>query len=211
MRPYVKICGLTRLEDALLAASLGADALGFVFAPSKRQVDVARVRAITAALPAGVCKVGVFGPAALDEIAEAASACGLDTVQLHGKPDASLCDGLRERFTVVQALGVDADIPALQERLAAIAPHVDRLLLDTASATQLGGTGRAFEWGVLAVLNSPVPVMVAGGLKPENVGELVRAHAPWGLDVASGVESAPGVKDAERLRAFFAALGRPAL
>ncbi|HEY9724705.1 MAG TPA: phosphoribosylanthranilate isomerase [Oscillatoriaceae cyanobacterium] len=206
MRPRIKICGLTRLEDAALAASLGAFALGFVFAPSKRQVDPSRVRAITAALPPNVSKVGVFGPDARASVARIAEECGLDTVQLHGTPDPELCDSLRGRFTVVQAIGVDGDRQALQSRVTAIAPHVDRLLLDTASTRLLGGTGRTFEWEVLAQLDCRVPLIVAGGLDATNVGELVRRHAPWGVDVASGVEATPGIKDAERLRAFFAAL-----
>lgn len=207
MRPRVKICGLTRLEDARLAAALGADALGFVFAPSKRQVTSEAVAAITASLPPWVSRVGVFGPEERESAGAIAKACRLDTLQLHGEPDPAFLERLRWRFTLVQAIGVgEDDLAGLQAQVTAIAPFVDGLLLDTARPGQLGGTGQVFDWEILARLRCPVPVMVAGGLRPENVGELVSRAQVWGVDVASGVEAAPGVKDAARLRAFFSAL-----
>lgn len=207
MRPRVKICGLTRPEDVALAAGLGADALGFIFAPSKRRLGLDQARALAAAVPVWVNRVGVFGPAERDEAVAIAEACGLDTLQFHGEPDARFLAAQRGRFRVVQAVGVSEDDPtALGARLAAIAPHVDALLLDTARPGQLGGTGEAFDWAALDNLALPCPLIVAGGLHARNVGALLARHAPWGVDVASGVESAPGIKDAGALRAFFAAV-----
>jgi phosphoribosylanthranilate isomerase len=114
---------------------------------------------------------------------------------------------MRERFSVVQALGVGEDgLEALQRRMGAIARHVDAILLDTARPGQLGGTGETFDWSLLPQLQSPVPIMVAGGLNAGNLPTLLRQARPWGVDVASGVESAPGIKEATLLRRFFAAL-----
>ena len=207
MRTRVKICGLTRSEDVALAARLGADALGFVFAPSQRRVTIEQVRALAAGAPAWVNRVGVFGPDEREGAAAIAQACRLDTLQFHGEPDPAFLASLRGRFTVVQALGVGADAPAaLQARLAALAPHVDAILLDTARPGQLGGTGETFDWALIDALDAPAPLLVAGGLRPDNVGRLLAAAAPWGVDVASGVEAAPGVKDSDKLEAFFAAV-----
>lgn len=210
MRPRVKICGLTRAEDVALAVALGADALGFVFAPSKRQVSPEAVSVLTAGLPGDVWRVGVFGPAERHEAAAVAARCGLDTLQFHGEPDLGLLASLRGRYRVVQAVGVgEESVAALQARLEAIAPHVDVLLLDTARPGQLGGTGERFDWAVLRQVRVAVPVVVAGGLAAENVGELIATAVPWGVDVASGTEAAPGIKDPARLRAFFAAAHQP--
>lgn len=203
----VKICGLTRAVDVALAARLGADALGFIFAESPRQLEPMRARELTARVPPWINKVGVFGPDDKQRAAAIAEACRLDTLQFHGAPDPAFCAYYRGRFMIVQAVGVDNDgMNGLQDRVDAIAPHVDGILLDTARAGQLGGTGQAFDWAVLQQLQSPVPVMVAGGLSADNVGKLVQAASPWGVDVASGVESAPGVKDAGKLEAFFKAV-----
>lgn len=207
MRPRVKICGLTRLDDVALAAGLGADALGFIFAPSKRQLGLAQARALAAAVPVWVSRVGVFGPAERDDAVGLAEACGLDTLQFHGEPDPGFLAAQRGRFRVVQAVGVGEDsLTSLRARLAALAPHVDALLLDTARPGQLGGTGEVFDWATLEALALPCPLIVAGGLHAGNVGTLLARHQPWGVDVASGVESAPGIKDTDQLRAFFAAV-----
>lgn len=204
MRPRVKICGLTRPEDVRLAAELGADALGFIFAPSKRRLSVPLAQALTRAVPAWVNRVGVFGPAEREAAPAIAEACRLDTLQFHGEPDLAFLAAMRERFTVVQALGVGDDPTTLQARLEAVAPHVDALLLDTARPGQLGGTGETFDWHVLTRLRVDAPIVVAGGLRPDNVAALLAQASPWGLDVASGVESAPGIKDPALLEAFFA-------
>ena len=213
-RTRVKICGLTRVEDVRLAARLGADALGFVFAPSPRQVTGARCRDLTAAAPPFVNRVGVFGPDQRRDAPALAEACRLDTMQILGEPDPAYCAYFRGRFAIVAAIGVPPkaegpgapDLDALQDAITELAPHVDGILLDTAKAGMLGGTGQAFDWAVLAGLESPVPLIVAGGLGPANVGALLRAAAPWGVDVSSGVEAAPGEKDPAKLAAFLAAV-----
>jgi phosphoribosylanthranilate isomerase len=208
VRTRVKICGLTRAEDVRLAAELGADALGFIFAPSKRQLMPQAAMALSAVAPPWVSRVGVFGPDDKARAAAVAEACRLDTLQMHGEPDPAFLAYHRGRFRVVQALGVgEGTLDELRERIDAISPYVHAILLDTARPGQLGGTGEAFDWSLLPALASPVPVIVAGGLSPENVGTLIAQARPWGLDVASGVEASPGVKDAGRLRAFFEAVG----
>ncbi|MDB5099164.1 MAG: Phosphoribosylanthranilate isomerase [Cyanobacteria bacterium RYN_339] len=207
MRTRAKICGLTRAEDVALAAQLGADAVGFVFAAGPRQVTPQLARDLAAAVPAWVNRVGVFGPDQKQEAPAIAEACRLDTIQLHGEPDAAFCAYFRGRFAVVQAISVgDAAVDKLQATLDELAPHVDALLLDTAKAGMLGGTGETFDWRLLNILKAAKPVIIAGGLKPGNVSQLLAAYRPWGVDVSSGVESAPGVKDVEKVRAFLAAL-----
>lgn len=206
MRPRVKICGLTRPEDVALASALGADALGFIFAPSKRRLSLEQARALTATVPVWVSRVGVFGPDERDAAAAIAEACRLDTLQFHGEPDLAVLAAHRGRFQVVQAIGVGDEGDALGDRLAAVAPHVDAILLDTARPGQLGGTGETFDWAALATLAPGVPLVVAGGLNPRNVGDLLGRHRPWGLDVASGVEASPGIKDPIQLKAFFEAV-----
>lgn len=213
MRTRIKICGLTRPEDVRLAARLGADAVGFIFAPSPRQVTGAQARDLAAATPAYVSRVGVFGPDQRREAPGLAEACRLDTLQLVGPPDPAYCAFYRGRFAIVVAIGVPPraegpggpDLDALQATITELAPHVDGLLLDTARAGLLGGTGQTFDWRVLAGLESAVPLIVAGGLGPDNVGALIAQAHPWAVDVSSGVEASPGVKDEGKLQAFFAA------
>ncbi len=214
MKTRIKICGLTRPEDVRLAARLGADAVGFIFASSPRQVTGTQARDLAAATPPYVNRVGVFGPDQRRDAPALAEACRLDTLQLVGPPDPAYCAYYRGRFAIVVAIGVPPkaegaggpDLDALQGLIAEIAPHVDGLLLDTAKVGMLGGTGQTFDWGVLAGLACPVPLIVAGGLAADNVGELVRQARPWAVDVSSGVEASPGVKDEARLAAFFAAV-----
>ena len=203
MRVRVKICGLTRIEDVRLASSLGADAVGFVFAPGPRRLSVDHARGLVAAVPAWVSRVGVFGPDEREEAIAIAETCRLDTLQLHGVPDPAFCDRARRRFAVVQAIAVDDDA---QRRIDAIAPHIDAVLLDTHQPGKLGGTGLSWNWAILDQLRCPAPLIVAGGLNAERARELLARHAPWGLDVSSGIEASPGIKDAERMKAFFAAV-----
>lgn len=209
MRTRVKICGLMRPEDVQLATRLGADALGFVFAAGKRQLTVKEAQDLTRLAPPWVNRVGVIGPEQKGQAIMLAEACRLDTLQVHGGADAAFCAYHRGRFTMVQALSVgEGTLDALQNQIDELVPHVDGILLDTAKAGQLGGTGETFDWSVLKDLACPVPLMVAGGLNPDNVRGLLAAADVWGVDVSSGVESAPGCKDARLLTAFFAAVER---
>lgn len=202
--PRVKICGITRLEDAELAASLDAWAIGFVLWPqSKRAADPAVAAGIARAVRRRVDVVGVFVNPTLDEVAHAADAIGLTHVQLHGDEGPSFCTAVGQRtgVKVMKALriGSGADIRDA-ERF-----HTDLHLLDTAVGAARGGTGRTWDWGLVAQRRSRVPVVLSGGLTPENVGEAIAAVRPWAVDVASGVEAAPGIKDPARVEAFVAA------
>jgi phosphoribosylanthranilate isomerase len=216
---FIKICANTNVEDALLAAELGVDAVGFVFAPSKRRVTPEQVAAMTRELPKMISKVGVFTSTDAEEILAAAKVAGLTAVQLHSRFDPKLVDaidaGSGSGLHVVQVIDVPAGMEAeeLRGSLTAVLRHpcVVAALLDASHGGVSGGTGKSFDWERTAAVVREVQeaiggkVIVAGGLDAENVGEAIAAFAPWGVDVASGVESAPGKKDVERLRAFVAA------
>lgn len=195
----VKICGITRLEDALAAVRLGADALGFNFWPrSKRFIAPADARAIVRRLPPFVTAVGVFVDPARDEVLRAQDASGVTVVQLHGDEPPELCASLP--FPVVKAIRVTDG-----HSLAKLASYeVQAFLLDSPSAGY-GGSGTAFEWELAAEAAGELTVILAGGLAPENVADAIAVVGPWAVDVASGVERAPGVKDAERMRSFIEA------
>ena len=213
---WVKICANTNVEDALTAAEAGADAVGFVFAPSVRQATPAVVREITLALPAGLERVGVFGSWTAEEILAAVDGAGLTAAQLHGGLDLRLAEALRTRgVAVIHTLhwivgGVEGEdsgarVGAELAALAAYEPDA-RVLVDAKVGKASGGLGVAFDWGAAAeVLRGygELRVIVAGGLRPETVAEAVRVLAPWGVDVASGVEAGPGKKDAAKVRAFI--------
>jgi len=193
----VKICGVTRLEDALAAVRLGADALGFNFWPrSKRYLPPAEARAIVRSLPPLVTAVGVFVDPTREEVLRAADASGISVAQLHGDEPPQLCVSLP--IPVLKAIRV-ADAHAL----ALLASYeVQGFLLD-APTPGYGGSGATFDWTLAAEVAREFPIVLAGGLSPENVVEAVRTVRPFGVDVASGVESAPGVKDHEKLRLFI--------
>jgi len=219
MSLWIKICGNTSAEDALLAAETGADAVGFVFAPSPRQVTVDRVAAIVPHLPREIEKVGVFVDASFEEIAEAVEACALTGVQLHFETPAALTEDLRKHFgPALRIIGV-VHYPtrkiggehAAEQMLEFASPFVDHcvdaVLIDSYSLTTRGGTGQAYDWGLAAVTlftDTKKRKLAAGGLTPANVAEAVRTLRPWGVDVASGVEAAPGRKDPEKVRQFIA-------
>jgi len=197
---FVKVCGVTRPGDAVLAARAGADAVGLNFYPgSKRVVTVAQARRIVRALPPFLWVVGVFVDASRAEVLRTARAVGLDAVQLHGdeSPDFAASLGLR----TVKALHVGTAPATAQARRFA---GVDLLLLDTAQAGH-GGGGVAFDWRLARGLARRRPLLLAGGLTPDTVAEAVRTVRPFGVDVASGVERRPGVKDPRKLTAFVAA------
>lgn len=202
----VKICGITRPEDAALAVELGADAVGFVFWPrSPRVVGEEVARSIAASLPALVARVGVFvdsDPASVRRIVEQV---GLDVVQLHGAERVDDYRALPVRLIKAVTLDADADV----ERAAGLPPHVT-VLVDATDPVKRGGTGRAADWGRAAALARRRPIMLAGGLSAENAAEAVRVVQPWAVDVSSGVESSPGVKSREKLLGLFASLSEVA-
>jgi phosphoribosylanthranilate isomerase len=218
---FVKICAHTNLADALLSVEAGVDALGFVFAKSSRQVTAAQVAVITRALPKQIKKIGVFHARSVDEIIHDVHLAGLNGVQLHFAFDPAVVAKLRAEFGadlfIVQTLHwvvyghVDRAEKWFREELQAVvnAGGVDAILLDARTEAASGGTGQSFDWArARAVLDADagdLKIIVAGGLTPENVREAIAALQPWGVDVASGTEFMPGMKDAAKIRAFVAA------
>lgn len=224
---WIKICGMTNSADALAAAEAGADAIGMLFAPSRRRIGIEQGREIARALPQHVEKVGLFYDESASTIEAIAEEVGLTAVQLHGEesPDfvADLFrgDGRRSRVRVFKTIHVTEDAPP------EVGPYlrgnmVDAFLLDTVvkdhvtGVVSRGGTGRTFDWSrnaaLIEQLAARTHVIVAGGLSPVNVGDAVRIMHPWGVDVCSGVEREPGKKDVRKLREFVAAAraARPA-
>lgn len=196
----IKICGLTNLDDALYAAEAGADALGFVFAPGRRQMTPEAVAAITAALPAGCLRVGVFVNAAPEVLRTAAQAAGLSALQLHGAEPPGWAEAL-PGLTLWKAGAMN--LPGAEERLTAWRRAAAALVLDGGA----GGGGERFDWSRAAAfrLATGARTIVAGGLAPDNVVACIRRARPWGVDVSSGVEAAPGRKDPAKIRDFIAA------
>lgn len=192
----VKICGISDVSSALVASESGADAIGLIFAPSRRQVTPQRAREIAAALPPFVSKVGVFVDEDHHRIEDLASACSLQAVQLHGAESPEFCEGFG--VPVIKAIRVK-DASSL-EGLSNY--RVGAFLLDTYDASALGGTGKAFDWSLAARAAHTHRVILSGGLTPENVmSALTRVH-PYGVDVSSGVET-DGTKDLGKIRAFI--------
>jgi phosphoribosylanthranilate isomerase len=215
---WIKICANTNLNDAQLAAEIGADAVGFVFAPSKRRVTAVQVASITPHLPNFVERVGVFHTQDADEIAGIAQQAGLTAVQLHGAPDSVLAEEIQRRLeghvSLIQTIHwqVDGDGPSaamVSRQLAQLSADgvIDRVLIDSKVGHAIGGTGITFNWdearSVLTQSAGRLKLIVAGGLRPDNVAEAIHELNPWGVDVASGVEALPGRKDPEKLAAFI--------
>jgi phosphoribosylanthranilate isomerase len=198
----VKICGITRPDDAAAAVRWGAGALGFVFWPkSPRFVDPYRARAIAASLPPFVATVGVFVNQPADYVNHVASLVGLSAVQLHGDETPAFAGEIRRPVikAIVLAEGRNDDaVRAWAERFT--------LLLDADDPEKRGGTGRTIDWTLAAPLAAARRVVLAGGLTPDNVSEAIRTVRPFGIDVSSGVEAQPGIKDHGRLKALFEAL-----
>jgi phosphoribosylanthranilate isomerase len=224
MTLWIKVCANTSLEDALVAVEAGADAVGFVFAPSPRRVTRAQVAAIAAHLPVTAEKIGVFVDAPLDEIYATVRECGLTGVQLHFDADsdlpARLHDHLGPRLRILRVLhfGAESADQATTQNAAAIAeqvarhavnPHVHAVLIDSRTASAVGGTGVAFDWEIarrtlFQDAEAPKRLIAAGGLNPSNVAQAIATLRPWGVDAVSGVEAAPGRKDPDKVRDFVA-------
>ncbi|RLC93390.1 MAG: phosphoribosylanthranilate isomerase [Chloroflexi bacterium] len=196
----VKVCGIASLEDALAAVGLGADALGFVFAPSPRQVTPEQVADIVAGLPPFVTRVGVFVDTPLQQVTETLQTCGLDVAQLHGSESADMCQALFPR--VIKAFSVkDESVLSLLPRY-----RVSAYLLDAHHDRLRGGTGRSFDWGIARKASQHGLVILSGGLNAVNVRRAILEARPYAVDVSSGVESRPGVKDHTKLEAFLKAV-----
>ncbi|UCF80004.1 MAG: phosphoribosylanthranilate isomerase [Acidobacteriota bacterium] len=196
----IKICGVTRKEDALLAVDLGAWAVGFNFyEKSPRCVTVEQAASMAARLPLGVRRVGVFVNAGRSAIERTVVRAGLDMIQLHGDEPPDMCRNWP--CEVIKAMPLSSGEDA--ERLAAYKVYLH--LADSGTGDAYGGTGKLSDWKLAAEAAARHRLLLAGGLTPENVAEAVRAVRPFGVDVASGVEREPGVKDASKMKAFFTA------
>ncbi|HLW94501.1 MAG TPA: phosphoribosylanthranilate isomerase [Solirubrobacteraceae bacterium] len=204
----VKICGVTRLEDAELAATLGAWAVGMVFyEPSTRSCGVSEAELIGAAMQRRVELAGVFVNAPLEEVVDVSQRARLTLVQLHGEEGPAYCSEVARRTgaRTIKAASVKGLYSVRDlERF-----HTDFHLLDGHAPGLRGGTGRTFDWSLVAARHHGAPpLIIGGGLDPDSVADAVEATAPYAVDVASGVEAAPGVKDPERMRAFFEAAAK---
>jgi|RhiMethySRZTD1v2_1073278.scaffolds.fasta_scaffold05798_8 phosphoribosylanthranilate isomerase len=202
MTPRIKVCGITRVEDAAAAAELGAAAVGFVFWPrSPRRIPIETAREIGGILPPFVARIGVFVDMPADDVVRIVDDARLDGVQLHGDEKTDQYRKLKARLIKAVTLGSDTDVMA-----AATLPAHVTVLVDATDRVRRGGTGRVADWTNAAALAAQRPIILAGGLTAANVGDAIRQVRPWAVDVSSGVESAPGVKSRERLEAFFAAV-----
>ena len=203
MTPFVKICGIRTMNDALLAADLGAAAVGFIFWPgSPRFVDPYRARPIVRRLPPFVVPVGVFVDQPIEHVCAVARLVHLGAVQLHGQERPESYARCGEHVIKAVALAPDVDIEALIGGV----PETATVLLDAHDPVRRGGTGRTIDWTVAAAVARQRRTILSGGLTPDNIGDAIAAVRPYGVDVSSGVESTPGVKDADKLRRFFAAV-----
>lgn len=193
---FVKICGITNEEDALLAVAMGADAIGFVFAPSPRQVTASAAADIVKRLPTDVLTVGVFRDEAPERVVETIHRAGLRGAQLHGHETREITWWVGERISFVIKAFVAGDRGVAD----ASGYRATAILLDAPSP----GSGKVFDWRLADGVPAGSRFVIAGGLDDTNVGAAIAATHPWGVDVSTGVESAPGVKDPRKVRAFIA-------
>ncbi len=194
---WIKICGMTNLDDALKASSLGADALGFIFAPSPRRMKPEEVKRIILRLPKTLLKVGVFVNAAPEEVQRVAEYCRLNALQFHGKESPEYFR--KFLYPIFKAIPIK-DLESLKDMETY---HDVSIILDTYSPSKAGGTGNTFPWEIALEARKKGNFVLSGGLTPSNVGEAIRRVRPWGVDVCSGVETAPGKKDHLKISDFI--------
>lgn len=198
MRVRVKVCGMTRSEDVAAAAELGVDAVGFVFYPkSPRNLDIERAQALAAAIPPFVTVTALFLDPEAALVHEVMGRVRIELLQFHGVEPPEFCRSFGRPYIKAVPMGSPVDLHEYARRHNQAAA----LLLDSHAAGQKGGTGKSFDWSAIEKPDG-LPLILAGGLKPENVGAAVRQVRPYGVDVSSGVESAPGIKDREKIKAF---------
>ena len=204
MATKVKICGITELDDARMAADLGAWAIGLIFADSPRRVDVAAAERIGRELHRRVEVAGVFVNAPLEQVAELADVAHLTLLQLHGDEGPAYCREAARRTGARVAKAIPARDPAAVRRLSAF--RTDYHLLDAYVAGQRGGTGKTFQWDWVRHHTRHVPLVLSGGLNPDNVADAIAATHPFAVDSASGTEASPGKKDPAKVQAMFRAV-----
>jgi phosphoribosylanthranilate isomerase len=208
MQTWIKFCGTTSLEDAQASVEAGANALGFIFAPSKRRITTERAAEIIRALPANVDRIGVFLNGTIDEIRDTVAQVGLTGIQLHGGEFArdvyhAFPRERRNSLSIIKTVLVDGGFAQTLEKEVADGTRVDAWLLDSGA-----GSGKTFDWcAAHAELGErSARFIIAGGLTAENVGKAIEVFSPWGVDVVSGIEAEPGRKDREKMKAFVAAV-----
>ena len=200
----IKICGITNTEDAAAAAELGADAVGFVFAPSPRQLSPEKAREIIMALPPLVQAVGVFVDEGAEKVASIADFCRLDLLQFHGKESAAYCARFGRRVIKAVRVRNRGGLEGCSE----YSSVVDALLLDTYVSGRSGGTGLTFDWNLALEAKRYGRIILAGGLNPDNVAAAISAAKPYAVDASSGLEQKPGVKDHEKMARFIQTVRR---
>ncbi|MBK7353386.1 MAG: phosphoribosylanthranilate isomerase [Nitrosomonas sp.] len=199
MRTRVKICGITRTEDALASLSFGADAIGFVFwQQSPRNITPQQAELITKSVPAFVTTVGVYVDPTIDWVHETSTTANLGLLQFHGNESPEFCDQFELPY--VKALRIKNDVDLLE--YAKRYQNAKGLLLDTYNARLPGGTGEVFDWELIPA-NLPLPIILSGGLTPDNVVHAITKVKPWAVDVSSGVEASEGIKDINKISAFM--------
>ena len=204
-RTRIKICGITRVEDALAAAELGVDAIGLVFYPSSsRNVTLEQAREISAALPAFVSVTGLFVDAEVEQVRRVCDAVPLDVLQFHGSESAAYCGAFARPYIKALKVRLGLDVAG------AIAQYsgAGAVLLDAWHKDLAGGTGDRFDWSLVPEEHGKVPLVLAGGLDSGNVAEAIEMLHPYAVDVSSGVEAAPGVKSGEKLKRFVNAVNQ---
>ena len=196
----IKICGITNKEDALWAINLKVDALGFIFAASPRRVEAEIVQEIVELLPPFISSVGVFVDEDREKVEEIAECCCLTTLQFHGEESPSYCEGFKQK--IVKALRIENK--DILEKAVQYKDKVDAYLLDTYSPLKYGGTGKTFDWPIAKEIKRfGLPIILSGGLNPENIREAIGEVEPYAVDVSSGVEEKPGKKNLEKLINFI--------
>jgi phosphoribosylanthranilate isomerase len=208
MRTWIKFCGTTSLEDALASVEAGANALGFIFAPSKRRMTVEKAQQIIPGLPASVERIGVFMNGSVEEVRDVVTNVDLTGIQLHGNELAPeifsyLPQDRRNSLRIIKTVVMQGSFEWRVDPLTTVPGVVDAWLLDSGA-----GSGKTFDWHAARAQlgNRPGRLIIAGGLTPENVGEAIQILSPWGVDVVSGIEAEPGRKDREKMKAFVAAV-----
>jgi phosphoribosylanthranilate isomerase len=197
----IKICGITNLNDAKIAVDYGADAIGFVFAESVRQVNREKVKALVQKLPPFVTFVGLFVNETAKNIENICRYCGLNAVQLHGNEPPGFLDKLK-RYKVIKAFRIknERDINPINKYKS------DAVLLDGYAENKMGGSGAAFDWKIVKKVKTSSPIIIAGGLTHVNVSRAIKIANPYGVDVSSGVEIRPGKKDRQLIKKFIDAV-----
>lgn len=196
----VKICGITKLEDALACVDNDADAVGFVFAESPRKINKFLCKEIISQLPPFITTVGLFADQSQNEIGEIVDFCGLDVLQFHGAENSGFCKYFSRRIIKSFRMKNASDLVLLKDY------NVSAYLLDAYNDKKLGGTGEKFDWEGVSKDKSLMEgkkIILAGGLNSENVSEAIKIFSPYGVDVSSGVEKAPGVKDFKKIKKFI--------